>query len=209
MCLAQVRGQIERIRAPRALFADFPLGRPLGRPRDPELQHRVLAAAFELLAQPSGPVLETFPDVIDDEADIPSECPLPPRYDPTLPPAVDEAIALRPAYDRSVAAARGRTLVGRAIDPDAVADAVAAFLRIADGTPWHDAGIPGAPNLVAMDVRAYYEEAALSLLEHVPAARATETWFYRRTAAGRTLLQARDRMRDAGGPWFGLAPATQ
>ncbi len=209
VCLAQVRGQIERIRAPRALYAEFPLGRPLGRPRDTDLQHRVLAAAFELLLRPAGPVLEVFPDLIFDAFDVPAACPLPPRFDPDLHPAVDEAIGLRPAYDRTFTASAGRTIVGRAIALDQVPDAVGAFARVAEGVPWKEAGIPGHPALVAMDIRAYYEEAALALLDHVPEARSTETWFYKSTETGRVILQARDKIREAEGPWFGLAPATQ
>lgn len=209
VCLAQVRGQIERIRPPRALYAEFPLGRPLGRPLDRAFQHRVLAAAFALLGRPSGPVLETFPETIDDEADEPVVCPLPPRFDPNLPAAVDEAVGLRAAYERARRASKGRTLVGNAVDAETIPDAVAAFARVADGTDWDNAGIPGPPRLVAMDIRAYYEEAALALLEHVPAARSTESWFYTVTETGRMLIAARDRIRDAGGPWFGITPMTR
>ena len=44
-----------RVRTPRALFADFPLGAPLGRPHDAELQTRILRAAFALLSHPGPP----------------------------------------------------------------------------------------------------------------------------------------------------------
>lgn len=37
-----------RIRPPRALAVPFPLGYPLGRPDDPELQRRVLEALLAL-----------------------------------------------------------------------------------------------------------------------------------------------------------------
>jgi hypothetical protein len=50
-----------RVRTPRALFADFPLGSPLGRPDDAALQTRVLRAAFALLSHPGPPpVLADF-----------------------------------------------------------------------------------------------------------------------------------------------------
>src|ERR687897_828280 len=84
VALSLVRPQIERSRPPRALHCEFPLGRPLGRPRDPAFQRRVLDAAFALLDAPAVPVLEDFPETIADEADEPLACPLPPRYDPTL-----------------------------------------------------------------------------------------------------------------------------
>ena len=73
VALASVRGQAERMKAPRALYCEFPLGRPLGAPDDPALQHRVLAAAFGLLATPADevPVLATFPEVLEDASDEP------------------------------------------------------------------------------------------------------------------------------------------
>src|SRR5690554_3317000 len=103
---------------PRALHCEFPLGRPLGKPLDPEFQHDVLRRAFALLAAPEGPVLEVHPEeIVADEQ--PLACALPPRFDAGLPPAVDEARGIRKAYDRSVAA-RGSTSVGRVVSPDEV-----------------------------------------------------------------------------------------
>ncbi len=200
------------MRPPRALQCDFPLGRPLGKPNDPAFQRRVLDAAFALLEHEEGPVLETFPETIEDRAEMPASCPLPPRHDPDLHPAVDEAQALRPAYDRSVAERDGRTLVGRVVGPDDVPDAVAAFARVADGTPWKDAGIPGNPIQVAHDIRSYYEEAALALADHVPEARATESWFFQVTEAGKAVGRAQQAMSAGDSAYAGafyLRPATQ
>ena len=212
VALGLVRGQLEATAPPRGLYVEFPLGRPLGRPGDPAFQHRVLEAAFSLLDAESGPVLEAFPEAIEDEEDAPLTCPLPPRLDDDEVPAVDEVRGLRPAYDRAVQAAGGRTLVGRAIQPDDIADAVATFAAVADGTPWKEAGIPGNPVEVAMDIRAYYEEAALALADHVPAARAAESWFYDSTEAGKAMLTARQAMADADPPfaaWYYLSPGTR
>ena len=190
MILASNRTQAEKIRAPRALFCDFPLGRPLGRPGDVAFQRRVLDAAFALLERPQGPVLEDFPEAIHDHG-VPAACTLPPRYDASLPPAIDEAIALRPAWERTYAKT-GRTQVGRAIGPDAVPDAARRFAAIADGQDWRAAGFSSENEVgqVAMDVRAYYEEAGLALMEHVPAARALEAWIYRSTEMGKVLTAA-------------------
>lgn len=44
-----------RVRTPRALFADFPFGYPLGRPNEAGLQTRILRAAFALLSHPGPP----------------------------------------------------------------------------------------------------------------------------------------------------------
>jgi hypothetical protein len=61
----------------------------------------------------------------------------------------------------------------------------------------------------ALDIRAYYEEAALSLVEHVPAARQAGSWLYRMTEAGQPLVGASDALREAAAPraaWFRMVP---
>ncbi len=44
-----------KVRTPRALYADFPLGYTLGRPNDAALQTVVIRAAFALLDHPGPP----------------------------------------------------------------------------------------------------------------------------------------------------------
>ena len=52
----------QRTKPPRALFVPFPYGYALGRPDDPEFQHKVLSAVLELFGAASGPVLAEFPE---------------------------------------------------------------------------------------------------------------------------------------------------
>ena len=208
IALGSIRNQIERTAPPRGLYCDFPLGRPLGRPGDAAFQHRVLAHAFSLLER-SEPIFEIFDEALPDDGASAVSCPLPPRHDPTLPPAVDEARGLRPAFDRAIAKYGDRAGTGRLIDADAIPDAVAAFVRIAEGTPWKEAGVPGVPARVAQDIRGYYETAALALIGHTPAAWETTRWFLHDTHTGRTIVAAREVMRDAGEKhpiWFYLVP---
>jgi hypothetical protein len=209
VALGSIRNQIERTAPPRGLFCDFPLGRPLGKPNDAEFQNRVLAHALDLVERTTGPTFEVFADSIADDGEGATSCPLPPRHDPSLPAAVDEARGLRPAFDRAVAR-RGDGIASRVVEPDDIPAAVAAFVKIADGTPWKDAGIPGPPNRVAQDIRGYYETAALSLIEHTPAAWETTRWFLNHTEAGKAIVKARTNMQEAGEPhpvWFYLIPA--
>lgn len=211
MGISLIRAHAERLRPPRMLHCDFPLGRPLGRPRDPVFQRQVLEAAFALLERPSGPVLEDFPETISDQAEHPLACPLPPRFDPALPPAVDEARGLRPAWERA-RQQNGGSQLGRVVDADGIPAAAAAFARIAEGTPWTEAGLAGDPATVALDLRIYYEEAALALADHVPAARAAESWFFQATEMGALLRRAQARLKDATPPypaWLYLVPITQ
>ena len=208
VALGSIRSQIERTAPPRGLWCDFPLGRPLGRPHDAAFQHRVLAHAFALLERTT-PGVEAFDEVIPDDGEGVVSCPLPPRHDPSLHPAVDEARGLRPAYDRAVARYGDRTGTGRVLTADQVPDAVAAFVRIAEGTPWKEAGVPGVPARVAQDIRGYYETAALALVEHTPAAWETTRWFLDHTEAGRAVRGARSAMQAAGEKtplWFYLVP---
>ena len=59
-----VREHIEIIKPPRALWLNFPMGRPMGKPNDPDYQKKIIRSAFELLEKKAGPVLEDFPDII-------------------------------------------------------------------------------------------------------------------------------------------------
>ena len=199
---------VQKMHPPRALYSEFPLGRPLGKPGDAAFQRQVLEAGFDLLAA-TEPVFETFPEVVESD-ETPLSCAIPPRFDPDLPPAVDEARGLRAAYDRSVAR-RGVTEVGREISADQVPDALAVLHRWAEGTPWTEVSLPGSnPIAVCHDIRSYYEEAALQLADGpTPGGRAAEAWFHESTEAGRALMTARKNLKDQGAPfpfWFYMAP---
>jgi len=209
VALISVRSVAERMHPPRALYCEFPLGRPLGAPGDAAFQRDVMTKAFALLDAPSGPVLTDHPTVIEAD-ETPMACALPPRFDPDAAAAVDEARGLRRAHDRSVAA-RGRTSVGRVAGPDAIPAALEALIDIAAGTDWTEAGLPeGDPISTVHDIRAYYEEAALELVDGpAPGGRAAEAWFFEATEAGAVVMAARRAMKDAGAPqpfWFYMAP---
>lgn len=61
VCIQLLRLIAEAVRPPRALLVPFPHGYPLGRPNDPDLQKRILGAAFGLLDHPGpGPVLAEY-----------------------------------------------------------------------------------------------------------------------------------------------------
>ena len=208
IALGSQRKQIENTAPPRGLWCDFPLGRPLGKPGDPAFQHSVLAHAFSLL-EADGPVFEEFAEAIFDDGTDVVACTLPPRFDPDAHPAVDEAVGLRPAYDRAIEKFGNRTGAGRVVAAADIPGAVEAFTRVADGTPWKAAGIPGIPARVCQDIRGYYETAALGLSDHAPTAWAGTRWFHEQTQAGRTILAARSSMQAAGVKqpiWFYMAP---
>jgi hypothetical protein len=208
--LSSIRNVTERIHPPRALHCEFPLGRPLGKPGDAEFQHDVLARAFALLNEVSGPVLVDHPEtILSDES--PLSCTIPPRFDPSLPPAVDEARGIRKAYDR-VVAKRGVSSIGRVLSADEVPNALSIIHGIANGEDWTQTSLAGPRLMQAVhDIRAYYEEAALELTEptKTPGGRQTEAWFFEQTEAGKSILAARQVVKASGVPhpvWFYLAP---
>lgn len=207
--ITAIRAVGERMRPPRVLHCEFPLGRPLGKPNDPEFQHDVLRRAFSLLEWETGPVLEDYPEAVVGSEE-PLSCTVPPRFDPGLAPAVDEARGLRKAYDRALAR-RGVSDVGKAINADDVPHALDVLQQIVDGTPWKTAGIPGGhTTALANDIRAYYEEAALELTDAPnPGGRQAEAWFFERTEAGKLILAVRKALAKQGAPqpvWFFMAP---
>ena len=174
--LASMKEVAERMATPRALYCDFPLGRPLGRPHDAALQRDVLVRALALV-EASATILDIYPLTIESD-ETPLSCAIPPRFDATLPAAVDEAQGLKAAYERSLQARRP-TAVGRAIEAEQVTDALAVLDQWARGAPWKQTPLPGK-NTVAVchDIRAYYTEAALQLATGAaPGARSVEAWF--------------------------------
>jgi hypothetical protein len=205
VAISLVRGQIEAVAPPRALHCEFPLGRPLGRPHDPAFQRRVIEAALGLLTLTSGPVLVDYEEIVEpaEDSDL-LACTIPPADHSDRHPAVDEALALRPAFNR---AAPG---VALPVDPDAVAALLTALAAVADGASVTESGIAD-PRDAVLRIRSYYERAATALTGNVAAARGTENWFFNQTEAGKLVLAVRAALHSSGASrdqWFFLAPAS-
>ena len=209
VAIGSIRGQIYGTAPPRGLFRDFPRGRPLGEPGDAAFQRRVLERAFAMLER-TEPAVEDYEVVIEDGETQPLACPLPPRMDPDAHPAIDEAKGLRPAYDRAIAKYGNRAGAVRLLDADSIPAAIESFIRVAEGHPWKQAGIPGIPARVSQDIRGYYEMAAMEIADHTPAAWAGYRWFRDETKTGEVIRQARDAMRESGAKeplWRFLMPS--
>jgi len=209
VALASQRGVMEALKPPRALYGDFPLGRPLGKPRDAEFQHDVLAHAFAMLLAADGPVLADYPEAIETETEA-LACQMPPRFDAGLHPAIDEINGIRGAWDRS-RVARG-TSVGRVLSADTLAAAITCMQAIVDGTSWRESGVPGNDTTaMCHDLRTYYEEAAVELTTGpTPGGRAAENWYFTKTEAGKLTLAARRALQAQEAPfgiWYYMAPS--
>ena len=173
------------------------MGRPLGVPCDAAFQHRVLERAFGLLTAPE-PTVQDYGETIEDDVSEVLVCALPPRHDPDVHSALDEARGLRGAYDRAVAKYGNRAGAARLLDADAIPAAIEAFVRVVDGVPWKEAGIPGVPARVAHDIRGYYEMAAMEIAGHTPAAWSGYRWFRDQTKTGELIRNAQAAIRESG-----------
>ena len=192
-----VREHIEAYRPPRALWLDFPMGRPLGKPNDPAYQAKVIRAAFELFDARSGPVLEDYPETIP-VRDGRMGYALPPErgfsgrdignVDALLAEVEAEIEALRPAYATAVAA-RGRTTVGASgLALEKLAPHIAAFVKGGKpGSPRRGLSPVPALKLALEDLQAFYIEARTHR-DGVDDFEALGEWFWEESKAGQLIL---------------------
>ncbi|MBV9580436.1 MAG: hypothetical protein JO057_17785 [Chloroflexi bacterium] len=204
--ISLVREHSEKVKPPRALFVPFPFGHPLGEANDPDLQTRVMRAAFALLDADSGPVLSDYPEDIYPGQDI-NLTQASSVSRPADPPDVAfELTTLRPYYEQWVAAHAGRTNVGvTGVDQRRFRGLVRLLEAYAEDratdVPERDAAVP-LPQFVrwaADDLKAFYLEARM---QQRPTGSFQElnTWLWSQTALSNLLLAVRERMRAQGDP---------
>jgi hypothetical protein len=200
-----VREHVVKVKPPRMLFVPFPFGCALGHPDDAPLQHRVLAAAFDLLQQPAGPVLADFPESTPPVPLLQASA-MSPRQMPHAADAADEVTALRGYYERWVEEHDGRTAVGLSGIPQRRWRGVIRLLEAyARG---EEADLKGRPAGISLpqfirycvdDLKAFYYEARM-----VQKPEATETdlhtWFWSGTAVGQLIPTVAQRMSTTDDP---------
>ncbi len=215
--LALIRDHAERARPPRALFVPFPLGFALGRPDDPPFQHRVLRAAFDLLAVESGPVLADFAEGTDAPVEVlqasealaasalaaSSSGRATPVESETLGPA-DEVTALRGYYEQWLADHDGRTVVGLTGIAQRRWRGLIRYLEgyAAGSPPWYAELPPDLPlarflRYAADDLKAFYFEARMARRPD-QVDNELQRWFWTETAMGDLLTRVASRMAAGG-----------
>ena len=197
-----VKEHAERVKPPRMLWVPFGFGNALGRAGDPELQHRVLRAALDLLARPQGPVLEEFPDDTAPEALLQASAADRGGDGEEADPA-DELTALRPYYQRWVDRNEGRTNVGLCGVPQRRFRGVVRFLQGYVNGEWRDAEerpegtpLPQYLRYCVDDLKAFYYEARMAQRPDAADAQVHE-WFWSETAMGRLVVRLAQRMGES------------
>ena len=200
--VALVREHAEKVKPPRALAVPFPYGYPLGKPNDPPFQHRVIAAALDLLGRQRGPVLEDFPD----EAGPPSllqASMVQTSADPIKKDAANEVTALRPFYERWVEERDGRTAVGLSGIPQRRFRGMVRFMQSyargekADMKERPEGiSVPQFLRFCTDDLKAFFYEARMA---QRPKADEPElhTWFWGETATGHLVAEIAQRMASS------------
>ncbi len=205
--ISLVREHTETIRPPRALWATFELGRPLGIPDDAPFQRRVVKAALDLLARTDGPLIGDYPELVTEAADFTSwACPI------NLAPAQIDSLAakidrLATWYDRAVAVHRRTTVGVSGLDMPAAGGLLAQALA---------ADLPPAQTLKQAidDLKAYYLEAA-SAFPDPGTPKTRKEWLWSETRFGAALLELQPKLAASADPQhkilgnLTLLPATE
>jgi hypothetical protein len=203
--LAMVREHAQKVKPPRALFVPFPFGYALGKPNDPQLQHRVLGAALDLLQREQGPALEDFPEEKAPQALIQASAVQPVAAEAKQDPA-DEVTTLRVFYERWVEDHSGRTAVGLCGVPQrrwrGVIRFLESFSRGADADMTErPAGVP-VPQFIRYcidDLKAFYYEARMAQRPHVSESE-LHRWFWGKTALAHLIRAVAQRMNASDDP---------
>ncbi len=192
-----VREQMEIIKPARGLFLDFPMGRGMGKPNDPEFQKKVIRSAFKLLDEQRGPILKDFAEVIPVRNGRMGYA-LPPQLVLQAPKIHDinslvamvesEMESLNPDYQKAVID-RGRTTVGASeLAISEFTTFISSFLR--GNVPKSPRkGVPSIPllKLVVEDLEAYYTETRTHR-DKIDNLELMGRWFWEETKAGQLLL---------------------
>jgi len=199
--ISLLRLHTEKVEPPRALWVPFELGRPLGRPNDPDMQTTVLKAALTLLESKDGPV------VLQDFEHAPETDPMEGWQSPVKTARADidfsDAVAVKSALDVEIAtvmpwhdgaaASSGRSVFGVSrMSPEQISQHLTSYLtETPDESPDDEFSSRMALRFGSDDLKVYYLEAAMAEMEK-PSSAQLVGWFWRETVAGQLLITLRE-----------------
>lgn len=191
----------QRVKPPRMLAVPFFFGNALGEPDNPEYQHRVLQATFDLLDRQEGPVLEQLPDDMVPDILIQGSERTNTSEKENLN-AADELTSLRAYYEQWSNAHAGRTAVGLSTIPQRRFRGVIRFLEgyiSGEETDMkerpQDFTVPQFIRYCVDDLKAFYYEARMAQRPD-GADREIHEWFWSDTAMGAMIVALGNRMRQ-------------
>lgn len=213
--ISLIREHTAALRAPRALWVPFMLGRPFGAPGDKVFQRRVLTDALTLLDRCEGPVLEDFPeDAPADELGLEiaaQSCPVSfpkPSGDGPVASRLEEEISQLMDWHRLAEAARNRSTLGvTGCTALRLGSFIASWLTDHPELVLRDASMEPALALkfATDELKAFYFEAKAAQPGRHTAASIQE-WFWFDTTAGEVFLRLREKLELERDPAFkGLA----
>lgn len=193
-----MREHIEAIKPPRALYLDFPMGRPFGKPNDPMFQTKVIREALELLdSGTGGPSLKDCSEIIP-VSNARMGYALPDEFvvttdemgdvDALVEEVQSEITGLGAAYDAAVAARRRTTVGASELPLSDYAPFIGEFVK--GNKPKSPAkGLPPVVllKLVTEDLSAYYTEARTHR-DGIDDIELMGQWFWEETKAGKLVL---------------------
>jgi|TARA_B110000014_G_scaffold247975_1_gene221924 hypothetical protein len=183
----------QRVKPPRMLAVPFFFGNALGEADNPEYQHKVLQATFDLLDRDQGPVLEQLPDDMVPDILMQGSETTNESSEKGLNSA-DELTALRAYYEQWMNSHDGRTAVGGSSIPQRRFRAVVRFIEgfiSGEETDMkerpEDINVPQFLRLCVNDLKAFYYEARMAQRPD-GADRDIHDWFWSQTAMGALVM---------------------
>jgi hypothetical protein len=200
--LVLLKEHAQRTKPPRAVFVPFPYGYALGKPEDPTFQHRVLAAALELLKAREGPVLAEFPERGDAPAQLIQASAITHRNRATDP--AEELTQMRSYYEIWVEEHGGRSAVGNSGIPQRHFRGLVRFLQaFAAGNDYTYNEAPAGVSLTqfvrraADDLKAFMLEARMQQRPN-DQDNALQEWLWGETAIGELLDRVAQKLKNDG-----------
>jgi hypothetical protein len=190
--IALVREHVVKMSPPRALWVPFEMGRPFATPNDVELQRRVLKAALSLLDEPGPePLLTDYPE----EASNPDGDPdwqFPGQL--CVESVSAEAKSLQPLWHKAQIILNKTSVGISGLTPDAAVEYIDRY-HSADPMP-NPRGMArvSRARFAIDDIKVFYVEAALANGGQ-PSSFQLNEWFWKRTLAGRMILDFQECAR--------------
>ena len=211
--ISLIREHTQALKAPRALWVPFMLGRPFGLPNDAGFQTQVLTAALALLDRSYGPILEDFPlEAPEDNLALPTEGLVCPVSFPVLRTAGDWVSRLRDEIQQlqawhvvAVAANQKTTLGVTGRTPVELGSFLTSWLTDSPAQVLNDSAMkPQTAIKFASDElkTCYYEAKVVQPGQHTAASIAH--WFWFETSAGALYLTLREKFAREGDPEFAV-----